>query len=297
MIFILIILFFIILIFIILSLVLIKNKNNPKFEIFQISKTENFTFIGKKENPTIILIMGWMCSSVLWTDSLIQKLLQKDFSLIIFNNPGMSDSINIKEYNFENICKIIDNFGIIDPIIGGWSMGAMIAFYYSITRNVKYCISICGASIEIGNKIIDPTNILQLINDFDIKNKNVIKNFTSLIYKNAVNQIIPFCEIGKQQALAMYEYSNNIQNFNFSSIKTRLLFITAENDIVVPPQKNINFLVSKYDKNLIYFHQFKNEGHGVLFTKENEIINLINNFIKKSNLLSIKPTMKPIKCN
>lgn len=294
----LLILIFIILIFIILSFVLIKNNNKSTFEIFAISKTENFTFIGKKENPTLILIMGWMCSSVLWTDSLLQKLLQKNFSLIIFNNPGISGSINLKEYNFENICKIIDNFGIIDPIIGGWSMGAMIAFYYSITRNTKYCISICGASIEIGNKIIDPSNTLKLINDFDIKDKHVIKNFTSLIYKNAVNQIIPFCEIGKQQALAMYEYSNYISNFNFSSIKTKLLFITADNDKVVPPQKNINFLLSKYNnKNLLYFHQFKNQGHGVLFTKENEIINLINNFIKKSNLLSIKPTMKPIKCD
>ena len=124
------------------------------------------------------------------------------------------------------------------------------------------------------------------------------KIIQTVCYKNAVNQIIPFCEIGKQQALAMYEYSNIIQNFNFSSVKTKLLFITAENDTVVPPQKNINFLLSKYNnKNLIYFHQFKNQGHGVLFTKENEIVNLINNFIKKSNLLSIKTTMKPVKCN
>lgn len=249
------------------------KRKQESYGIVPIIKSSNHIQFGQN-NKTIIMVMGWMCSISMWSDTFIEKLVDNDFSVIIFNNPGMSSAPNLQDYSFEKISRIIDSFQIKNPILLGWSMGAMIAFYYSLTRHVENCISICGGNVDIGNNVINPTNMSQVTQNFFNKGKEP-GCFKSLLYKNVVNQIIPFSEIGKSQGSAMYDYTNNVNKLFQNKINTRLLFITADNDLMVPPQKNIEYLDKNYPKDLLQLYQFKNEGHGVLYTQETKIVNLI----------------------
>jgi pimeloyl-ACP methyl ester carboxylesterase len=174
---------------------------------------------------------------------------------------------------------MIDSFNISNPIVFGWSMGAMLAFYYAITRNVRYCVSVCGANVDIGNVILNPLDVADVYNKFFNTQSQPQFDISTLLYKNAVNQIIPFKEIGYAQSKAMSDYTQNIQTLLSKTIQTRLLFITADKDIVVPPEKNITFLKENYPTRLLTFLQFQDEGHGVLYTRDVQIAAAIKKFV------------------
>jgi hypothetical protein len=141
---------------------------------------------------------------------------------------------------------------------------------------------VCGGNVDIGNVVLNPVDVSDIYSKF-FNAGTPPKYLNTLIYKNAVNQIIPFKEIGYAQGMAMYEYNQNIDTLLSHNIQTNLLFITASNDIVVPPQQNIAFLQKKYPAHLLTLLQFKNEGHGVLYSQEMKIYRAMNRFLQSKN--------------
>lgn len=256
----------------------VKKKEHFSQSLYPIVQEKNCYRLGDTSSPPIIMIMGWMCSISMWSDTFIASLLDK-YSIILFNNPGISSAPNLHPYTFENMSQIIDGFNISNPILFGWSMGAMLAFYYAITRNIPYCVSVCGANVDIGNVIFNPLDVADVYNKF-FNAGTPPPYVNTLIYKNAVNQIIPFKEVGYAQGKAMSDYNQNVQTLFSKKIQTHLLFITASDDIVVPPQENIAFLQQHYPSDLLTLFQFPDEGHGVLYTQEIKISQMMKRFLQ-----------------
>jgi pimeloyl-ACP methyl ester carboxylesterase len=244
----------------------------------------DYYITGKKEGDPILLIMGWMCSYSVWPDHFLIDLIEKGYRIILFNNRGIGHSPQCSplDYTFELLSNDIDDLLLElisqkeiktkKPIVIGWSMGAMIAIYYSITRNIPTCVSICGGLNVIGNITIDIYDPDDIIAKFFLSDDSLLpkQSCLYLIAKSVTLQesnplCLPLQQIGKWQTYAMYKYKQFIDSLDFSSIELPYLdFIYGEYDIVVPPISNVDFLKSNWDRNKLKLTS-QSEGHGLIF--------------------------------
>lgn len=94
--------------------------------------TESF---GNKENPAIILIMGSGCQGLLWPQKFCEKLADKGFFVIRYDNRdvGLSSLIDYQKspYTLLDMAKdtvaILDDYGIQKAHVVGTSLGGIIA--------------------------------------------------------------------------------------------------------------------------------------------------------------------------
>lgn len=98
--------------------------------------TESF---GKKENPTILLIMGSGGQGLLWPQEFCEKLADRGYHVIRFDNrdTGLSSSVDfkVKPYNLLDMAKdcvaILDDYKIQKAHIAGASMGGAIGMLFA----------------------------------------------------------------------------------------------------------------------------------------------------------------------
>ncbi|WP_313162607.1 alpha/beta hydrolase [Sedimentibacter sp.] len=93
--------------------------------------TESF---GLEENPALLLIMGAMSSMIWWEDEFCEKLANKGFFVIRYDNRDTGKSTcyapGHPEYTFEDLAddaiQVLDAYEIDKAIIMGMSMGGML---------------------------------------------------------------------------------------------------------------------------------------------------------------------------
>lgn len=92
----------------------------------------NYNIIGDRSKPTLIMLHGFLGAAEDWHD--VASFLEKDFCSVLINLPGHGCGIDWpKEVSLsfddiaEDLCELIEEHEIKNPILVGYSLGARIA--------------------------------------------------------------------------------------------------------------------------------------------------------------------------
>lgn len=102
-------------------------------------------------NDWLVLLHGWKMNSESFKD-VISRLEKKykvlSIDLLGFGNSDVpNDSLTIDDY-LDMIEKLLDNLGVINPIILGHSFGGKLAILYALRRKVKKLILVSPSGIK-----------------------------------------------------------------------------------------------------------------------------------------------------
>ena len=110
---------------------------------------------GYIDNPTLIFLHGFLGSSNDWIETI--NLLKNDFNCIAIDLPGHGDSVTISSplTNGFNHCHqlikdVIDELGITQYVLIGYSLGGRIALDYARTQNDQRLSQLVLESSHVG---------------------------------------------------------------------------------------------------------------------------------------------------
>jgi pimeloyl-ACP methyl ester carboxylesterase len=126
-----------------------KGENEPKAERYpeqqQLHRPDgsiiNVEYGGTKGKQAIIFIHGWNSNSMQWYYQ--KKYFEKDYHLILMDHPGLGKSKRPanNDYSLENLSAdldaVIENSGVVNPVLWGHSMGGFTILTYCKVYNQK----------------------------------------------------------------------------------------------------------------------------------------------------------------
>lgn len=257
----------------------------------------SYKIIGEETGkPPLLLIMGYGCTKDMWPTVLLDKL-SKARQVILFDNRGMGYSeADDEPFSMELLASdamgLMDSLGIENADILGWSLGSMIAMKMAVNYPNRINKMIVYAGYSGGKKAVHPPieEYQKLTNINGTIEERVARMFSMLFpdkwladnpdpseYFPEITEPVNDENILRQGQFLISWKENGFEE-NLSDISAQTLFITGDQDVIIPPE-NSKILAENLDdgKSII----LKGGGHGLMYQFPEKFTQICVDFLDK----------------
>lgn len=253
----------------------------------------------------LVMIMGFRATMSAWDPALL-NLLEKNYTLILFDNRGVGLSSNASEHILtisqmaEDTAKLIQALGYTKANVLGWSMGSRIALdlalqHPKMVENLILCSPNPGGEYKAERK----SNVYISLTSKDVSQKEalslifpdttygkiasasfIIRLTESILQGSVPNDLNVTQQIIDQQihALQLWDKDNEIYE-NLPNINIPTLVAGGLEDILTPPE-NVQLVARRIP--FAWTAYFKGSGHAFLSQDHKQFAQLVNLFIESN---------------
>jgi pimeloyl-ACP methyl ester carboxylesterase len=275
----------------------------------------DIAYYMRGSGPPLVMIMGFRGTMAAW-DPLLLKTLEKNYTLILFDNRGAGLSSDTEqdlttiEQMAEDAVGLIQALGYPKAHILGWSMGARIALQIAIAHpEILNTLTLFSPNPGGKNQVPHKTEAYELLTTKQMTDEKLlslifpqtpegreasseyVRRITEAILSGSIpNDLTVSEKTVARQANALILWDENETTYDLlPQIKTPTLIAAGLSDNVEPPQ-NAHIIANRIP--FAWAAYFPDAGHNFLSQRGEELGKLITVFIdinhKKNGLLTFQ---------